>query len=350
MKTSSDAPAASRTTASAHEVLLDIHGVRVRCDFSEPACACEIGRDFSYFVRADAASPAVRICAFLRRPDFSRLNDAGLLWKFRGLAVHRRKHGRLINYDGLALAEWDARSETVEISSPSADLLHELVYLAVLSRAGELLDRAGMHRIHALALERSGRGILVLSPRGGGKTTLWLELMKLGGFRLISEDTPILSRSGFLLPFPLRLGIKESDAGSLFFLSRHLRRFVRRNHPPKTLVDAEAFRHMLAKGPVRPSDIIIFGDRDKGCRPSFCRASFLKTAGSLLTGLVMGAGVPQMAEYFLRFTPAGVIVKTGIAMSRLACAAGLMGSARRWRFHRTQDPGKNARTLHDFFS
>ena len=49
-------------------------------------------------------------------------------------------------------------------------------------------------------------------PSGGGKSTLALRALQEPGIGLISEDSPLLDRRGRLHPFPLRIGVNETDA------------------------------------------------------------------------------------------------------------------------------------------
>ncbi|MGH7806575.1 MAG: hypothetical protein ACRENT_00610 [Thermodesulfobacteriota bacterium] len=91
------------------------------------------------------------------------------------------------------------------------DLLHEIVFLFILSTVGQYLDARGLH---ALGVSYNNRGILLILPSGGGKSTLGLELMRHPGFLLLGEDTPLIDRRGYILPFPLRLGVRpEQDTG-----------------------------------------------------------------------------------------------------------------------------------------
>jgi hypothetical protein len=58
-----------------------------------------------------------------------------------------------------------------------------------------------------LGVSKDGKAILILLPEKGGKTTLEVRLIKSGKFKLIFEDSPLISRRGEILPFPLRMGI-----------------------------------------------------------------------------------------------------------------------------------------------
>lgn len=71
------------------------------------------------------------------------------------------------------------------------------------------LDIPGHVGIHAAALGRDGRCCLLAGPNGVGKTTLALELMDRGGWRLVSDDLVLIDRNGGnVVPFPRPVGIK----------------------------------------------------------------------------------------------------------------------------------------------
>lgn len=70
-------------------------------------------------------------------------------------------------------------------------------------------EAAHVQDLHAAAVSK-GREALVLAGRSrAGKTTLALELTRLG-WRYLSDDTaPIRRESGWIVPFPKALGIKD---------------------------------------------------------------------------------------------------------------------------------------------
>ena len=65
-------------------------------------------------------------------------------------------------------------------------MAREIVYLTILSRVSEKLDRMGIHRVHALGLEQRGRGVLVMLPSGGGKSAPFLTWPE-GNGRLVAH-------------------------------------------------------------------------------------------------------------------------------------------------------------------
>src|SRR5207244_1150026 len=79
----------------------------------------------------------------------------------------------------------------------------------------ELLKRRGMYTIHATALERNGRGVLIPGDSGRGKTTCFLSLLR-AGYRCLSDDHPLLRQDGShleLLSFPVKIDVTEKTIG-----------------------------------------------------------------------------------------------------------------------------------------
>ncbi|MDH4251712.1 MAG: hypothetical protein OEV27_11025 [Nitrospira sp.] len=86
-------------------------------------------------------------------------------------------------------------------------LIEYLFHLALI----ELMRRRGLYTIHATALEKNGRGILIPGNSGRGKTTSFISLLR-SGYRYLSDDHPLLRDAGThvdLLPFPIKINVTE---------------------------------------------------------------------------------------------------------------------------------------------
>lgn len=86
-------------------------------------------------------------------------------------------------------------------------LIEYLFHLALT----ELLRRRGFYTIHATALEKNGRGVLIPGNSGRGKTTSFISLLR-SGYRYLSDDHPLLRDAGThidLLPFPIKINVTE---------------------------------------------------------------------------------------------------------------------------------------------
>lgn len=225
------------------------------------------------------------------------------------------------------------------------ELLHEIAYLLILSTVGEHLDRRGVHRVHALGVSHGGRGILLLLPSGGGKSTMALRLLREPGFALIGEDTPLVERDGTLLPFPLRLGVRPGEDTGV--APEHVRTVRRMEFDPKTLVDIDVFRDRIVNGPVAPAAILV-GERNLGRVSSIEPLAHAPALGALVKNMVVGLGVYQGMEFVLERGLGDLAGKVGVATARLRAAVRLLRRAPAHRFVLGRDLDRNYRTLLEF--
>lgn len=251
---------------------------------------------------------------------------------------------RIIDYQGEALARWDAEARTLEVWATGLERLHELSYLLLQSRLGELLDARGVHRVHALGLEKGGRALLVLLPSGGGKTTLGLAAIE-QGFRLLSDDAPLITRAGDVLGFPVRVGTTRRPDG---VDDAHLGRMVRKRYGAKWLIDPAAFGDRLADR-AAPGALILGGRALKGAT-SLQPASARELTGELLRSMVVGLGLPQLAEVVLLGTARDTARKATFAASRAVAAAQLVRRSQRWSLTLGPDADANVAALHQAMS
>jgi len=321
-------------------LLLDVWGAAVRVTCDDPAVGEALARDFEYFAAGDDGRPALEL--LLERKEPGPWARGGLpLFPGPGYLALRKDGARLVRYERGAAALDERRAGRLRLACPRAERLHELAYLAILSRAGEALDESGWHRAHALGFAWNGEGALLLLPSGGGKTTLALRLLGLPQARLLSEDTPLVDERGRLRAFPLRLGLRP-DADLTRIPERWRRPVERRRHGPKTAVDLPFFRESVAAS--APARWLLIGSR-RGGAPSLRRAGAAEAAAALGLGLVAGWGVAQMSEYMIRPSPAGAAALARIAAARCRAAWGLARRCERWLFELGDDPDRAVAAL-----
>ncbi len=317
------------------------YGVGVQLDCEDPALAEQLARDFSFFRTPAVSAPQVQIRCHCRRPPWEDLPRGRVVLVQPHFVAFSAAGQRWVDYQGQALVRWSFAAERGEVWGTDPGLLHEVLYLLVHSRVGELLDRRGLHRVHALSLQAGQRAVLCLLPSGGGKTTLGLGALGTPGVKLLSDDIALLDRDGQVLPFPLRVGCAEPPAG---VDPRHLRRFHRRQHGAKWLVDIEAFAGRVGDGPVPPAALVL-GQRQLGGAASLRPVARKAAAGPLLREMVVGLGLPQLVEYFLRLDLRDLGPKTELALSRLAAGARLLSRVRTYRLRLGRDGAANAALL-----
>lgn len=318
---------------------LNLSGCAVEYACADRDLAAAVAADFGAFPSGGGGTP-VRIEARLEPVDRPRA-----LLRCRRCSVLPSRPGlRRVWYPEGALCEYDYAARSGLLRAGSLALLKELSYLLILARAGEELDRRGLHRLHAGALGFAGRAHLFCGAQGTGKTTLLLELLKDREFSLLSDDTPLIARDGTVLPFAVRLGLGLDSPHLAEFGG--LREFERRHYAPKRLLDISP-AGIRVSPPLPPGGAFLLR---RAAAPRIRPAGRAAAAGELLRSLALGCGTPQLAEYFLRPHPADAASKAGILFSRLRAARALLARSRFYIFEVGPDRACNAAAFKAFLS
>lgn len=320
------------------DLWLDFHGVRARV-FGAAELTQALAFDFAHHRCPPGPTAEVSISVSLEHPPFERAPEGRCVLVQPHAIVFDAGGARWVDYHSRALCRFDYEADHGELWSEDLGLAHEIAYLLLLSRVGEHLDRRGLHRVHALGLDLEGAGVLCLLPSGGGKTTLGLAMLERTGAALLSDDTPLVTRTGELLGFAARIGVNELPRG---LTEGEARRFVRTGRHDKLLIDATRFR-LSDRAMAR---VIVIGERrlsgPSELVPIPARAAFPEVFRSL----VVGVGLPQVIEYFLRFDVADVARKSPLVASRTWAATAVLARSKAYRFRMSRDVEDNAEQLH----
>lgn len=146
----------------------------------------------------------------------------------------------------------------------------EQAYGLVFRAALDLTERFVV--LHAAALERDGRALLIAGPSESGKTTLTLALLR-RGYRLLSDDfTPLERTSGRVHPFLKALGVRPGPGRALARLAGEA--VAREAVDPHVIA-----RDAIAAAPAAPLAVALF---DGGEAPPQASAPYhfgVRTAG-----------------------------------------------------------------------
>lgn len=283
------------------------------------------------------------------------------LFRTKDAVVTGSGSSQIFETPGRATVAYDFRTESGAVFGPDRDLALEKGYLLVTTRVGALLDRRGLHRVHAMGVARGEDALLCVLAMGGGKTTLALELMRGGAgsapstssgrapehagaidaprapeqataidaraddWCLLSDDCPLIARDGRAWPLPIRPGVVQGTALP-DVPAGLLTAFPRSRHGPKTLIDARHFAGRVA--PLSRVRVIAFGARSDRARPTARRRTRLDGLVVLWEAGVMGRGLPELLEYSAPFSAAGAVALVRVRISRLfAMLAALRGAA-----------------------
>ena len=326
---------------------LNIHGVVVRVDCADAEIAARLSDDFSQFLSTESSTaPMVELVLIRDEPRYDELPPIRASIHTPRNVCYDAGDLTYIDYFGKALAIYQRSRQRIEVRSARPHLLHEIGYLTLLSRVSEQLERRGLHRVHALAVAKQGRSAIVLLPSTGGKTTLALHFLQAGdGWRLVSEDSPLVDRGGRLHPMPLRLGVMSDEPPP--FPAQFVTYFERMEFGPKYLVSLRAFPGAVETEVTEPAWVFI-GRRTLGNACRIAPASRRLGFRALTSDMIVGLGLYQGLEFLLRRSALDLFAHTKLIAGRTRAAMALLRRARVYEIELGRDLDLNASTLSSF--
>ncbi len=177
---------------------------------------------------------------------------------------------------------------------------YEQVYLFILSITGKAFDLKGIHRIHALGIEKENESIILMANSGTGKTTQGLEVLKDSSIKLISDDTPLIDPNLNIYPFPVRIGHNNQntlipflrDGKNLYSINRLL-------YGKKFLLDLNDSKICISTNIISKNITLLELERNNSSPRIAKSLNRLYTFKKLFFHQVIGFGLPMIKEYFL---------------------------------------------------
>lgn len=311
--------------------------VEVECDCSNILNWLEF--DFGAFITTSGITQAqVKLSVLIQDPEKYPLPPLKETMRGPQFVAFDNRLTRYIKYvkDG-ALVVYDYQRDEGKVISDNEETAYEHLYLTCLSRIGEKLDLKGIHRVHALAVSCNDRAHLFLMPPGTGKSTLAFSLLKNGSVGLLSDDAPLIDQKGRVLPFLFRLGIE--DGRLIADIPQAFKRISHSGDKTKTLVRADYFKQQTSNAAAIPKKIFV-GFWTTSEHPQLVPAGKMSAVAFLFRDCVIGLGLPQVAEIFLR--KEDIHRKIMIAFSRLRAALTMAMRCQCYKVYLSQDPQKNA--------
>jgi len=188
----------------------DFYDLTIQVSSASEHLTEEVRRHFAYF-RVPLGGGEVQVEMCPEPPPYAELPSIPASVIAPRNVCFQNERITYIDYFGQGLVVFDRNEKRCIVYGTDHDLVHEIAYLFILSTVGQYLDSRRIHRVHPLGVSCHDRGILLLLPSGGGKSTMALELMRRPRFLLLGEDTPLIDRRGRILPFPLRLGVRPDQ-------------------------------------------------------------------------------------------------------------------------------------------
>jgi hypothetical protein len=322
---------------------LEVHGLRIRVSGDWPEVVESVGLDFAWFAGPPSRrAPDVEVVVERRAPDFDALEPVDASFVTPRNVVYQHDGRTIVDYSGRAVSVLDRATGRLTVQGDHRALVEEAVYLFVLSRVGAHLESRGLVRVHGLSLAGPGGATTVMLPSGGGKSTLALRALGDPAVRLLSEDSALLDRGGRLHPFPLRIGINETQASSV--PAGHVRRIDRIEGHTKLALEVHGFADRVEAEP-QPLGHLVIGRRSLGREARLEALPRRAALSPLLREMVVGVGIYQGMEFLLQ---RGLRDVTGMASTfggRAACAAAALARVRVWRLTLGRDHARNWDTL-----
>jgi hypothetical protein len=324
-------PASARIDLSFHGL-----GISVRGDW--PEVVEDLGADFAWFTAGDEGRPDLVVEVECTAPEFEIAGDLEASFVTPRNVVYQDGDRALIDYFGRALAVYDRGRGRLLVQGRDRDLVYEAAYRFIQSRVGAHLETVGLPRLHALGLVGEQGAVAVLLPAGGGKSTLAISALRAGDVRLLSEDSPLIDRSGMLHPFPLPLGVNDADAERLPAGLRRTR--ARMELGPKTVLALDAVIDRIERTP-QPLRHLVVGRRTLGTGATLRPISRRRLVGPLLRECVVGVGLYHGTEFLLQHGPRELVGMVGPAANRSACAVAVLARAQTWELRLGRDHDAN---------
>ncbi len=326
-------------------MIICLHGLLIECSAPSPELEALVARPYkSYF--SDEEVPEIVIDIIPESPPYEDFPDMEASYSTPRNVVYDSREKRIVDYFGKGVVIEEKDRQRFRIYGPDDNFLQEAFYLLVLSIFGQYCDRVGMLRIHAMALSYDNMAILMPIPQGGGKSTMAFAMLQEEGFKLISDDEPVVSPDGLILPFTLRMGTldekKLEDIPEEFVYS-----IDRMEFGMKHFIDAEYWKPQLETRPLK--DIIyVTSRRVLNGPPSVRKIPKYRVFKSLVRDAIIGVGLYQGLEFLLSRSAWTTVAKTGTVFKRALCAWRMLGSARTYELTLSRDISENRRIFSTF--
>lgn len=304
--------------------------------------------DFSFFLVKNSENFEYQITALLAPMNRSIIPKAVADRQSLQSLAYDLGEIRYNDYYGKLLSRYDYATERGELWSSDIEKLHEVTYLLILSRIGKALDMRGMHKVHAMSFSHGNYCITGMMPMKGGKSTLLAHLLKDPKISVISDDCPLVSRSGKIIAFPLRIGIDQLPKSiELIEPDKNRYKMQRDFYGEKNLIALTGLHHEIAR--VGAKQILFVGRRTNGLPPKLIKKSRLSMIKPIFINMIIGIGLPMVMEYFWQTGFKDFCRKSFIAISRSFSALSLILRSQCYEFQLSNNSNENAEYLLQYF-
>jgi hypothetical protein len=326
-------------------VILDIYGLVIEVNCNPGNLLEEAIRPFKFFL-SEGKSPEININIEQKDPPYNSFPAIKASFSTPRNIVFKSDIQKIIDYFGNGVVIEDKTESKYNIVGCEANFLYEAFYLLIISLFGQFCDRQGFLRVHALALSYKDTAILLPIPPGGGKSTLAMAMLNTNGFKLISDDEPIVDSSGYIHPFPTRIGTLDKKKIESI-PSKFVYQIDRMEFGKKFFIDYDYWQDRIEDKPLKKS-VLFISHRLLNGEPSIQKASRTKALSSLIRDAVIGVGLYQGLEFILHNSSWEILSKIRVVSSRFIKAVKLASSAKTYQIYLSRNIEKNALVLKEF--
>lgn len=324
------------------QLYLNFHDYIILVSSNEEVLLKKFQEEFHHFVTV--AEEAVDTTIDLFRevpPELPPMMASKIL---ETCTVYRLSSRQYIDYRGEALMIRDEQEEAVRIYSLDQDRLYEIGFLAIHSLLGQALDKKGLCRIHALGVSLGTLNTVVMLPSKGGKSTLLTHLLENPDIKILSDDMPLVDMSGRIHIFPSKISMdKRPEDGPLASLD--WQEFKRTMYPPKWTAGLSQLKNRIETQSVHHSTLLIAGLRLSQGQSILTSVPKWKMIAPVMEHMVMGFGLPQVLEMFLKFNFTDIFKLFWHAIIRSIAAFNLVRTSRCYYLYMGSDRAYNAQLI-----
>ncbi len=327
-------------------ILINISGELVVVESDWSAILDILRKDFWSFLVADASTSLeknVEISIFQtgQKPVFPEVVST---FQTQNAITYDLNSKRYCDYYDQAYTIIDFETNQAQIYGESFEVIHEIVYLLILSRVGKKLDLRGLHKLHAFAVSFQDLAFVCMMPSKGGKSTLLAELLKHPQVKMISDDIPLIDSFGCVHTFALKLGLnKIPDNLKIENREENIYSMKRSLYGEKTLICTRGLEGKV-EGSSRVFRNVILAEafRFNSESSKIIPSPWFKTLKGLFKHGVIGIGSPMVIEYFWQSGLSDFLVKTRIFILRCMAFGALSVRSRRIQIHSGRNPEQTA--------
>ena len=329
-----------------HRLYFNFYGIWASFSSPHKDLRQRIEWDFSYFYSPTLPKevPDYQFYAEKCAPPWEQIPAVPVRFQSANSLTYQVGPRRFNDYYGKALTIYHYQMDSGFIYSKCLEKLHELTYLMILSRVGKKLDMQGLHKLHAFGIIENEQALLGIMPMKGGKSTHFLEFIKDPRVQILSDDTPLISRWGKILPFPIRVGIDDpKKALALSSDPSFVYQLDRQHYGKKTLLSLKGLPNPV--GSHYQHSILLRSIRFNGPGCSLEKSSKLTLLRELVKFQVIGLGLPIILEYFWELGPRDFAKKSFIVLSRFCASVLLILRSKTYTVFLGTDPEKNVEVI-----